>query len=147
MGQSLEKTTTFDLQSETPFGDEISADIAYLRQSDYQVKDHPSFRQDVTEFKRKWQFFLLAKNVEFTIWAVENEGTTYNFTKRPNLCQLPHSVISEHLENATIRSYRFTRGPAQAETLKVRRFRLQNLSFFKTLIGMMFIGILVPNCV
>ena len=132
MGQSLEKTTTFDLQSETPFGDEISADIAYLRQSDYQVKDHPSFRQDVTEFKRKWQFFLLAKNVEFTIWAVENEGTTYNFTKRPNLCQLPHSVIFEHLENAKIRSYRFTRGhDARAETLKVSRFKLQKLKFLR----------------
>ena len=150
MGQSLEKlkkTTTFDLKCEAPFGAEVNDGIAYLRQNDYRVKDHPSFKQDVKDRDRKWRFFLLAKNVEFTIWAVENEGTTYNFTKRPNLCQLPHSVISEHLENATIRSYRFTRGPAQAETLKVRRFRLQNLSFFKTLIGMMFIGILVPNCV
>ena len=135
MGQSLEKlkkTTTFDLKCEAPFGAEVNDGIAYLHQNHYRVKDHPSFKQDVKDRDRKWRFFLLAKNVEFTIWAVENEGTTYNFTKRPNLCQLPHSMIFEHLENANIRSYRFTRGhDARAETLKVSRFKLQKLKFLR----------------
>ena len=134
MGQSLKKlkkTSTFDLKSEAPFGAEVNDGVAYLRQNDYRVKDHPSFKQDVKDRDRKWRFFLLSKNVEFTIWAVENEGTTYNFTNRPNLCQLPHSIISEHLENAKIRSYRFTRGHAQAATLKVSRFKLKKLKFLR----------------